>query len=114
MMHLTHSLNSWGTPRFNDTLKHEVAELDINALPLQQGLTNSSYVLDDARSVMVIDVTDTAEAIRAKVGIFYSGILTGCSCADDPTPIESVSEYCEMWLEINKSTAQTTAVLVTD
>lgn len=104
-MHLTNSLKSWGTPQFNDTLKQEVAELNIDVLPLQQGLTASSYVLDNARSVIVIIASEATHAIRAKVGIFYSGVLAGCSCADDPTPVEAVSEYCEVWLAINKTTA---------
>lgn len=105
------SLDAWNTPRFNEVLKQEVAELAVDALPLQQGLTNGSSVLDEARSVMVISVSDGPEYIRAKVGVFYSGILGGCACAADPTPVEAMNEYCEIILQINKHTADTTAAL---
>lgn len=111
-MRLMKSLDAWTTPHFNDVLKREMAELPVDALPLQQGLSHGSSVLDEARSVMVIGVSDTAERIRAKVGVFYSGILGGCACEADPTPLEPLNEYCEMMIEIDKRTADTTATLV--
>lgn len=112
MIQLTKSLNAFGTPAFNQVLKQEVEQLSIDQLPLQQGLSVSSYALDDPRRVMVIDVSDDATFIHAKAGIFYSGIIAGCSCADDPTPLDKNTEYCEVQLHINKSTAETAVNLV--
>jgi hypothetical protein len=51
--------------------------------------------------------------IRVKAGIFYQGVLGGCSCADDPTPASEINEYCEVQLDIDKSTAATAVELVT-
>ena len=114
MIRLTRSLNAWGTPDFVGTLKAEIEQLGAEQLPLQQGLSTSSYALDDKLNVRIISVSEEASFIRAKVGIFYSGITPGCSCADDPTPVEEQVEYCEVQLDINKITAETTAALLVE
>ena len=57
-------------------------------------------------------LSETDKEILAKVGVFYSGILGGCSCADDPTPVEASNEYREVMLTIDKKTAQASASLV--
>ncbi|MDP3483627.1 MAG: hypothetical protein Q8S05_10010, partial [Sulfuricella sp.] len=93
MIRLTKSLNAWGTADFEGILKTEIEQLDAEQLPLQQGLSTSSYALDDKLNVRIISVSEEANLIRAKVGIFYSGIIAGCSCADDPTPVEEQNEY---------------------
>jgi hypothetical protein len=112
MIQLTKSLNAFGTTAFEEVLKQEVEQLSIDQLPLQQGLSVSSYALDDPRRVMVIDVSDDAEFIHAKAGIFYFGIIAGCSCEDDPTPVDKNNEYCEVQLDIDKNTAETVVTLV--
>ena len=83
-------------------------------LPLQQGLSTSSYALDDKLNVRIISVSEGAGFIRAKVGIFYTGIIAGCSCADDPTPVEEQVEYCVVQLDIDKTTAETTVALLAE
>ena len=49
--------------------------------------------------------------IRVKAGLAYNGIIAGCSCSDDPTPIDETNEYCEVLFSINKETAETTVEL---
>jgi hypothetical protein len=112
MIRLAQSLIAWGTPDFEGTLKAEIEQLGVEQLPLQQGLTTSSYALDDKLNVRIIRVFEDAGFIRAKAGIFYTGIIAGCSCADDPTPVEKQNEYCEVQLDINKITAETTVSLL--
>ena len=114
MIRLTKSLNAWGTPDFEGILKAEIEQLGAEQLPLQQGLSTSSYALDDKLNVRIISVSEEARFIRAKVGIFYSGITPGCSCADDPTPVEEQVEYCVVQLDINKTTAETTVALLAE
>lgn len=113
MIQLSKALNAWGTPDFEDVLKREIEQLDAGQLPLQQGLSTSSYALDNSLSAMIISVSEQAGVIYAKAGIFYSGIIAGCSCADDPTPVDENSEYCEVQFNIDKVTADTTVTLVT-
>ena len=114
MLRFTDALNAWGTAGFSDSLKQEIERLTIEQLPLQQGLSSSSHALDDRVRAMIISVADEGSLIRAKAGIFYSGIIAGCSCADDPTPVSEQSEYCEVQLEIDKATAETTVVLLAE
>ena len=107
MFQLQKSLRAFGSPEFRKILVEELQQLPIDQLPLQQGLTVSSYVADEAHKVMLIDVREDIETIHVKAGVFYSGVIAGCSCADDPTPIEMNNEYCELQLDIDKNTAQT-------
>ena len=50
MILLTKALNAWETPAFEEVLKREIEELDGNALPLQQGLSQGSYTDGNAFS----------------------------------------------------------------
>lgn len=108
MMRLPHSLSAWDTPSFCDVFKSEIEQMDAALLPLQQALSVSSHVADSGFSVMVIRISDDAEFIHIKTGIFYAGIIAGCSCADDPTPISEQPEYCEVLFAIDKQTAEMT------
>lgn len=112
MIRLTKTLNTWGTPGFEDTLKGEVEQLDADRLPLQQALSTSSHVTDSQRTVTIIRASDDEDLIHIKAGIFYSGIIAGCSCADDPTPIDEQNEYCVVQIDINKQTAEATITLL--
>jgi hypothetical protein len=114
MIQLTQSLNAWGSPAFDRILKQEIAQLGAGHLPLQQGLSTSSHALDDKIEVMIISVAEEAGLLRVKAGIFYSGIIAGCSCTDDPTPIDEHSEYCVVRLDIDKVTAETTVTLLVE
>jgi hypothetical protein len=57
---------------------------------------------------MIINVTEDEAAIHVTAGIFYKGIMAGCSCADDPTPVGENPEYCEVRIDIDRVTAETT------
>jgi len=111
MIRLQKAAGAWGAPDFKDVLQAELEALGEDALPLQQGLSTGSYVTDSRRQAMIISVRDCGERIRAKAGIFYTGILTGCACADDPTPVNEESEYCEVTLDIDKRTGEAAVAL---
>lgn len=112
MIHLTKSLNAWGTPAFEQILKEEIERLDVGVLPLQRGLSQGSYTDGKGLAVMIIGVTEEQQIIRAKAGIFYTAIIAGCSCADDPTPVDELAEYCEVQFDIDKTTAETKVTLL--
>ena len=110
MLQLDKSLAAWGTAEFNATLKEELAQ-HAAQLPLQQGLTGSSQVVDTPITVLINHAEEAEGALHIRVGVFYEGRIGGCSCADDPTPISENTEYCEMSLIVNKAGAVTTAIL---
>lgn len=111
-MKLFNSLNAWGSPGFENTLKQEIQDIDPDLLPLQQALSLSSYVSRTPVNATILNISDNNEVIIAKAGIFYTGIIAGCSCADDPTPPDEQTEYCEIQFIINKDTSETTTVLL--
>ncbi len=111
MIRLPDSLNAWGTPGFRDVLKQEIERLDATLLPLQQGLSRSSYVTERPFQVMLLGVDEAAGSIHVRAGIFYTGVIAGCSCADDPTPVDELNEYCEVLLVIDRHTAATAVSL---
>ena len=112
MVHLSLCCQQWGLPEFAAAFKQEVAALGNAHLPLQQGLSGSSYARDDKLQVSIISAAEVEGCIRVKAGLFYTGIIAGCSCADDPTPIDEVTEYCEVQINIDKSTAIATISLL--
>lgn len=114
MIQLSQSLTAWGSPAFDSILKQEIRQLGIGQLPLQQGLSTSSHALGDKIDVMLISVVDEVKHLRVKAGIFYTGIIAGCSCADDPTPIDKHNEYCVVRVDIDKTTAETHVTLLTE
>ena len=102
---LRRSLDAWGTPAFEAVLKADIERLDAKSLPLQQGLSQSSYACDEELKAVIISVAEAAAIIRVTAGVFYSGVIAGCSCADDPTPVDACPEYCEIRIDINTQTA---------
>ena len=114
MIKLIGSLEAWGTPDFETTLQEEIQELETSILPLQEGLSQSSYVSDTAISVLILNISETAHDILARIGIYYAGVIAGSCCADDPTPMSEQNEYCEVQFNINKLTAETTVSLLND
>lgn len=112
MIRLPNALKAWGTPGFEAILKQEVEQLDAAQLPLQQGLALSSQVTDRPFHAMVIAAHEAPGAIRVKAGIFYTGVIAGCSCADDPTPIDEQNEYCVLQFDIDRATADASVTLL--
>jgi len=111
-MQLSKTLNAWGTPEFDTIFKSEIEQLDARQLPLQQALTTASYALNSKPNVMIIGISEDPDSIYVKTGIFYSGIIAGCSCADDPTPVDATNEYCTLQFDIDKATAETSVTLL--
>lgn len=111
MIKLSTALAAWGTPEFEGALKTELQALDPRLLPLQEGLVHSSHVCDGKISVVVLQVAEVPRGIRAKVGVFYAGVVAGSCCSDDPTPLNEQTEYCELALDIDKANAETRVTL---
>lgn len=112
MIRLQHALNAWSTPAFERTLKSELQEVALDALPLQQGLRHGSHALEEGVELMVIGAEELAEVIRVRLGVHYRSLIAGCSCADDPTPLDTLAEYCVLRLDIDKHSGALTIRLL--
>jgi hypothetical protein len=104
MIRLSQTLNAWNTPMFRETFKHEIESLDPGLLPLQEGLSRSSHVTATPFRAVPLAADREDGQLRIKTGIFYTGIIAGCSCADDPTPIDEQTEYCVLEFAVDTAT----------
>ncbi len=111
---LSQALSAWGDPDFKSVVKRDIELLSVTELPLQQGLTTGSYALDRDIEAMILNSWESETCIHVKAGIFYKSIIAGCSCSDDPTPIDEVNEHCEVQIDINKKTADAMITLLPD
>ena len=95
MIALPLSVAARGKADLREVLKQELQSL-AGELPLQQGLSQGSAAISDDAQVMILAVEDDEAGLVVRFGVFYSAVIAGCSCADDPTPLDVVNEYCEM------------------
>ena len=106
MILLPKSIAALGSGEFHSTLKQEIEEINIHELPLQAAMAQSSYVSESPFSVSLLNVKEESELLVVKVGVFYSGVVAGCNCSDDPSPINENNEYCELQFAINTDTTE--------
>lgn len=110
-LRLPAAARAWGTPEFAAVLKAELEALPQDSLPLAAALTRGSHVADEPHRVRVIAAHERDGLVHARVGVFYAGIIAGCSCADDPTPVEPQPEYCEFTVTLDPHTGAATLTL---
>jgi len=103
MPKLSHTLHAWNSDRFSQTLHDEIRNLGTGALPLYKGTAQGGIVDDSDLSVSVISTSENDNSIKATIGVFFSEIVGGCSCGDEPI---AVNAYCEFQVIIDKSTAE--------
>jgi len=107
---LTRSASVWGSPSFRATLVDEIQALGSHhpALHplLQAGLTQTNAVAEAPLGVQVLRSHEAAGLIHVHLGVVYAGIIAGCSCADDPSPVDTITEYCELLLDIDPGTGR--------
>ena len=82
-------------------LKHELENLPAGTLPLEKCTHRGGFVDDSDISITVINMKQHENSIQAKVGIFFTEIIVGCGCGDDPMPENA---YCEMQVSIDRTT----------
>ncbi len=111
MPDLPNSLRDWQSDAFAQTLKIEIEDLKSGALPLQNGLSQGGIVDDSDISVSVINFNDDEDTVQAKVGVFFTEIVAGCSCGDGPM---SLNAYCQMLVSIDKTTSEAAFTVIPD
>jgi hypothetical protein len=114
MVNLKNSLQFWRAEDFQGNVKREIEDIDPSLLPLQQGLSQGSHVVDEPIKAMIIKISEEKDSVKVKAGIFFQSIIAGCSCSDDPTPIDTNQEYCELEFIIDISSGEATVKLLED
>lgn len=114
MLRLPRTLNAKDRADLAAIFKQELAQQDRAHLPLQHALRHGNSVLDTPLTVLMHGAHTTAQQLHIHAGIFFQSVTAGCSCADDPTPLNEHTEYCEVQLLIDTRDALTTVMLVED
>lgn len=99
---------------FKEVIKAEIERLAPTDLPLQKMLTQGSYVSDDPLNATILSVTPSDNSILVKAGIFYSSIIAGCNCADDPSPVDTLPEYCVLEFDISQTSGLSNVKLLNE
>ncbi len=111
MPRFTQTLNSWNTPHCKPILKRELEGLEAGALPLHLGTTQGGVVDDSPITVTVFGMSENGISVRASVGVFFSEIVGGCSCGDEPL---AEPAYCRLLVTIDKGSAEVSFEMVAD
>ena len=106
MHDLTRSLKAFNTPGFAAVLRGELAALGPDVLGLQQALTAGSAAQPEGIGIMILRHLETPGAIEVRAGVFFTSVLGGCACTDDPTPLTENAEYCEIDIRIDRRTGR--------
>ncbi|WP_407275327.1 hypothetical protein [Halothiobacillus sp. DCM-1] len=103
---------AWQQADFIPRAQAAVASLGLRGLPLQKAISFGNVALDDALSVQILAAEQRPEGYFLRAGVQYTSMITGCHCADDPSPEMVVPEYCTVELLIDPVTALPTVRLV--
>ncbi len=98
MIRLIDSANRYGTADFAATLSRELMGLPEGSLPIageQGGLIDTASI-----GVTLLSACADADRIELVMGVFFTEIVGGCSCGDEPF---SLNGYEELILRIDRA-----------
>lgn len=101
------ALQAWNSDSFAQVFAQQVAQLPPAQLPLQHALSQGNYPSDRPVTVTILKVSDEPATLRVKAGLFFTSLIAGCQCADDPSSPDELNEYCEVEFAIAKDSALT-------
>lgn len=90
---------------FARSLAAALRALPRGTLPLDAGCDQGGRVDDSDISVSLLDNAEGPERITARVGVFFTEIVGGCNCGDDPL---EVNAYCILEVTIDRSSGVAT------
>jgi hypothetical protein len=102
---------AWQTDDYAPSLKAEIEALCTGSLPLDHGTTQGGFVDDGNIAAIVLSSAGDDRYICSEVGVFFTEIVAGCNCGDEP---ESINVYCRLKLRIDRTTAEAEIVLIPD
>ena len=85
--------------RFKQRLASALNVLPSGSLPLQAGCEQGGLVDDRNISASVLSVEQDKDRFLARVGIFFTEVVGGCNCNDDPL---EVNAYCVLEVAISR------------
>lgn len=99
MPQLSRSLHAWPGEGFAAALKAELKTLPAGSLPLAHGLNEGGIIDDSELEISVFRPQQQDDLICAKLACFFTEVVGGCNCHDDP---HTRNAYCELMVEIDR------------
>jgi hypothetical protein len=97
------SAAAWGHPDFPAVLKRELLALPAGTLPLHLGTSQGGIPDGRALDLTVLTTRGAEGHAVARVGVFFTEVVGGCSCGDDPY---AVNGYCELEVRIRRDSGE--------
>lgn len=94
------SARAWGSVAFPEVFKREVEALDPVLLPLVEALAQGNAVADEPVTVLVRRTQPCEGGFLVVADVLYASLVAGCSCADDPTPVPTAPESCQLHFRV--------------
>jgi len=101
---LAQCLEAVDSTDFGDCLARALKALPAGSLPLQGGCDQGGLVDDRDISASVLSVDQTKDCVTARVGVFFTEIVGGCNCNDDPL---EANAYCVLEVAIDRTDGAT-------
>lgn len=78
-------------------LANWLSALPADELPARLCCSRGGLIDPDDWSFSVLGVRDRDDCVSARVGFFFTEVVGGCNCNDDPSRF---NDYCELIIEI--------------
>ncbi len=101
---LSNSAAAWGSDAFAATLKAELERLRSDVLPIAHAIADGSRLDDSDLGIIVNEVSDDANHIHARVGVFFAEIVACTTCSGGSGMCDEA--YCELLVTIDKATGE--------
>lgn len=96
---------------FKDDFKHYIEQLPPASLPLHNCTSQGGIVDDRNISASILSVTAIENGVEIKIAVFFTEIIGGCSCGDDPV---AENAYAELLAIMDKDSRQLTFSVIND
>jgi len=104
MIDLSNTRAAWGADNFSDVLKNEMRTVAPDLLPLYIKSAQGGMMDFNDISVSILSVDESEKTFKVMLGIFFTELIGGCNCDDDPTPVNS---WGKLEIAINRKQAAT-------
>jgi hypothetical protein len=93
-----HEFLSASAQELTEMLASWLETLPVSKLPARLCCSRSGLIDPNDWSFSVLDTEIDGNCITARVGFFFTEIVGGCNCDDDPSRF---NDYCDLIIEIN-------------
>ena len=75
------------------TIARELEALPAEDLPLHAYCSQGGWVDDSQLAVSVLELRPDTHCVMARVGVFFTELVGGCNCQDDPAKVNAYGVF---------------------